>query len=245
MRHLKLLILAAMALCVFGAVGTAIASAEEVLNPAILCLVAGCGTLEVKASGGASKLEDTAGNSLTGTEVASTIKGCEVIAKTEEKDINLCKDVLIVFKGVKNSSGAECKTGAAAKGTVEALLDLHLASELSTSKVLEPLLLAKVLNAELGPELTLTCALVKEVVKGTIGCLLLPGLTNIGLKEKEEVELKCAIKEKGKPLTGECEQLCEQLKENPFEAKLSEKFLPAAMEITLKGKPTKDIFIDD
>jgi hypothetical protein len=240
MRYFKLLFLATTASCAFGAVGTTAVSAEE---PAILCLVAGCGALEVKATGSTFRLEDTNGNSLKGAEVASTLKGCEVIAGSGEKDINLCKDILVALKGVENDAGAKCKTGTAANGTVEASLDLHIAAEKNVTKELEPLLLALFLSGELKKELTITCALVKDVVRGALGCLLLPGLKN--LFPADALNVHCLIKERGKPLTGECEILCQWLTEEPFEAKLKETFVPAWMELLLTGKPSKDIFVTD
>jgi len=241
MRRIKLMVLAAMALYAFGAVSATMAQAEDG-TPAILCFVKGCSsTLTANLKGGASTLTQLAEFlTVTSTEVEASIKGCEPLAGTEEKDVQLCKDQLIVFKGV-GSKGQKCKTGAAANGTVESLLDLHVGAETSTGGVLEPLLLMKILNAELGTELKVTCGVIREAIKGTLGCLLLPGLT---LTKK--IELLCKINTTTfDPETGTCVVLCEQLKEDPFMTKFGEKFEDAWWSLHMEGEFNKEVFIDD
>jgi hypothetical protein len=51
-----------------------------------------------------------------------------------------------------------CQSEGDAAGTVLALLDLHMATEKSTTGVLEPLLLMRLLNVSLGEVLKVTCA---------------------------------------------------------------------------------------
>jgi len=240
MKRIKLMVLAAMALCAFGAVSATLAQAEDG-PPAILCFVKGCAKeFEVKLKGGASKLTQLSeALTITSTTVAATIKGCEPLTGTEEKDFQLCKDQEIVFSGTE-SKGQKCKTGALTNGTVASLLDLHVGDETSTTGVLEPLLLAKVLNSELKPELAITCGVLKETVKGTVGCLLLPGLT---LTKK--LELICAVNAKFDPETGTCKLECGELEKDPFLSKLGEKFEDAWEGITLTGEQTKELFIDD
>jgi hypothetical protein len=236
MEYPKLSILAVVAFCAFGLLGVAVAGAE---GPAILCLVAGCGGLEVKLLGGSFKLEDESQSFVQGGEVASAVTGCNLVAGSGEKDIALCNDIRLVLKSFNG-----CKNNGNPNGTAEVLLDLDLAAELNGAKELEPLLLLKMLDMTLKPEVTILCSFFVIVLKGTLGCLLLPGLRNIATTD--EVEIGCQIKGRGKPLTGECEVACEWLSVDPFVVKLAKAtFSPAWMNLRLKGKPSKDIFIDD
>jgi hypothetical protein len=248
MRQVKLLVLAAMALFAFGAfTASAFAvEAEEENNPRILCLTTPCSGLEGTLKGGVSFLEDLTGKKIEGTTVEAKLKNCENLAG--EKDINLCKDVPIDFFGVKKA-GVACRSEneSGEKDPVEtilALLDLHIAAEKSTSGVLEPLLLAQVLGVDL-KTLIFNCGGVKSVVKGTIACLLLPGLTNIPITG--EVEIKCEINTTTHDaVTGTCNVLCEDFGKIGLTSTLDGKTETDAWEqITLKGKLNKDIFIDD
>jgi hypothetical protein len=252
MRRFKLLALAALALFAFGAVAASVASAEEKeekSNPRILVLSGGKITeLKAELKGGASKLEDTGGKTLTGTGVTATLSGCSALTET---DTNSCKDQAITFTGVKKGEvtcRSESTSGKDAIETVLGLLDLSAAAEETATKVLQPLLLAKVLGAALESELTIVCGVVKTKVKGTIGCLLLPGLTNIATTAKVEVTCKLLKGSPGIQETGTCTvtaAACKELKENPFEANLGEGFKGAGMEIKLEGTFNKDVFIDD
>jgi hypothetical protein len=250
MRRVKLLFFSALALMAFGTVGTTVASAADEGTPQVLCLVAGCQNLEGTLKGGASELVTLSGKVISGETVEGTLKNCEAVAGTGEKDILLCKDVPIDFTGVK-SGGANCKTEGDAVGVVLVLLDLHMADEKSTGGVLQPLLLFHILNSKLELlEVVITCGVLKVLVKGTIGCLALPGLVNIPTTQEVEVLCKLLKKEKeGKkeidPETGTCEVLCELLEKNPFLANLGGGYEDAWMSIHAKGKLNKDIFIDD
>jgi hypothetical protein len=87
---------------------------------------------------------------------------------------------------------------------------------------------------------------VKIKESGNIACLLEPGLTNIPITS--EVEIKCTVnKATHDPETGTCNVLCEVFGPIGLNASFAEKETPKdAWElITLKGKPNKDIFIDD
>ena len=247
MKVVKLWILAAMAMMAFGAVGAAVASAEDG-PPEILCFVKGCiKELETTFKGEASFLSDLAGLTITSTSAKTTVAGCKELTGSEGKDGNLCTNQTILFEGTE-SKKAKCNTPGDAAGVVLVKLDLHLAAELNAAKTeLEPLLLSRILNAkeEFGP-IIIECALgtIKLEVKGTAPCLLLPGLTLIAVTT--ELEVSCKINTTTHdPETGECELLCEWLKEAPFQSKLAAAFEDAAMNIKLKGKFQKEIFIDD
>ena len=73
------------------------------------------------------------------------IKDCENLAEST-KDTNLCKDVLLTVTGYKQGTSAcRSENNKGEKDPVEtilALLDLHLSSEETAGKVLQPLLLA-------------------------------------------------------------------------------------------------------
>jgi hypothetical protein len=243
MKQVRLLVLAAMALLAFGVVGAAVANAE---TAELLLLENGVTKLEAKFTGGANKLGSLAGKELTGTSIEGTLKGCENLG-TSEKDTNSCKGVTLTFKGVKQGT-VNCRSEAGeTKDAIETVLvvtDLKLAAEESTSKTLQPLLLFKVLGQAGGEEeLTINCGGVKDKVKGTIGCLLLPGLENI--PTTKEAEIACKISSKKDPETGKCEVNCEWLTEHPFESNLGAGFEDSWMEISAKGKFNKDIFLDD
>jgi len=247
MRSIKLWILAGMAMMAFGAVGAAAASAEDG-PPEVLCFVKGCiGELEGKYAGGAAFLSDLAGNLISATSVQITVKGCKELTGSEGKDGNLCNNQTITFEGIE-AKKAKCNTPGDAAGIALVKGDGHLAAELNAAKTeLEPLLLARILNAKeaFGP-IILECALgtVKIEVKGTIACLVSPGLTLI--PTTKEGELSCKVNATTHdPETGECELLCEWLKEEPFQSKIGAAFEDAWMNGSGKGKTNKEVFIDD
>jgi hypothetical protein len=248
MRTVKLMGLAVLALFAFAASGAYAVEAEESNNPRILCLVEKCSELEGTLKGGVSRLEDLAGKTIEGTAAEAKLKGCENLAGN--KDINLCFDVPIHFTGTKKEKVA-CRSENAKgeKDPVEvilALLDLHMAAELTSASVLQPLLLAKVLGTDLTETLTINCGVVKTTVKGQIGCLLLPGLANI--PTTTAVEVVCALnKEKHDPVTGTCNVLCTDFGAtigliSTLDGKTE---TDSWEEIKLSGNLNKDIFIDD
>lgn len=243
MRPVRLLACVATMLCASG-VCVAVASAEDTGSPSILCLVKGCQNLEGTLTGGNVKLVTSKNAKIPEAEgIEASLKNCETVAGTEEKDVRLCKDVTIMFAGVKVES-TKCNTEGDANGTVLALFDLHMASETTSEGALVPLLLARVLNSKLEPlPITLKCgAAFKFEVRGTLGCLFTPGLKNVVTTEM--LELSCKVKEK-EAETGTCQQLCELLQEAPFEANLGSGFEPGWMELHAEGSPSKDVFIDD
>lgn len=123
--------------------------------------------------------------------------------------------------------------------------DVQLAGEETSSKSLAPLLLVKVLGAsEAEEELTINCGVVKNKMKGVLGCLLLPGLENI--PTTKEVEVTCKINATTKdPETGTCQTSCEWLKEHPFEANLGAGLEDSWIAMNAKGTFNKDVFLDD
>lgn len=195
-------------------------------------------------TGGKAKLVSVKNAKVAEAEkVEASLENCEAVKGTEEKDIRLCKDILGTFTGV-SVSGTKCNTEGDGEGIALVLFDLHTASETTSGGVLEPLLLARLLNAKLEAlPITLICgSVLKFEVKGTLGCLLLPGLVNIATTEK--VEVLCKLHEKTAE-TGTCQQLCEWLLEAPFEVNWGSGFESAWMQLHVEGAPSKDIFIDD
>jgi hypothetical protein len=108
------------------------------------------------------------------------------------------------------------------------------------------LLISHVISVDEDPELRLTCGLVKVLVKGRFGCLLLPGLTQIAAKGSIETLCK---QEKGTAMTGTCvetKELCEELQKEPLLVEAGGGgFINAAMEWHLEGSFNFDVFIDD
>lgn len=246
MRPVRLLACAAVLLCGAGAFGAPVASAEDPGSPSILCLVKGCQNLEGTLTGTMGKLVGVKNAKIAEAEkMQIALKGCEAFGGTEEKDIRLCKDVLGTFTSVK-VEGTTCHSEGDLEPLTLVLFDLHTASEMTSGagSLLVPLLLARVLNAKLEAlPITIICGSVfKFEVKGTLGCLLLPGLVNIPTEKK--VEVLCKLHEK-EAETGTCQQLCEWLSEAPFEANLGSGFEPAWMALHVEGLLNKDIFIDD
>jgi hypothetical protein len=253
MRLVKLWALAALALLAFGVVGTAAAGAEEGKDgaPEILCLVTGC-VKELKAefltdsTGGTTQLLGLGGLGVTATDAHTVLEKCTPLDETE-KDTNLCKDQTIDFHGVEFKK-LKCSTAGDESGTALLLLDVHIAAEEEPiKKILEPLILAKILNSALKAEpVTITCGggVAKFEVRGTVACLLLPGLKEIPTTEM--VEILCKINTTTHdPETGKCELLCEWLEKEPLEANLNGKFEDAWQLIHLLGFFNKTIFIDD
>ncbi len=247
MRHLKLLIASALAISAFATVCTAVAQAEGG-NPAALLLETGVANLEVKFSGLTDyEFGNLAGKKLEGTGVEGTLKGCKEEGST--KDTSLCEPVTFTFKSLKEEKVA-CRSENA-KGekdaieTVLVVVDLHLAAEETSSKVLEPLLLLKVLGMSGGEkELVINCGGVKNKIKGVLGCLLTPGLANVAATE--ELSLECTQNATTHDqVTGKCEKLCELLEKEPFLSSLGGVFEDSGMNIDVKGKPNKDVFLDD
>ncbi len=252
MRKIKMLILAAMALFAFGAFAAS-AFAEDGA-PRLLLLSGNVTKLNGTLKGTNSTLETVGGLQLTGETVKGKLENCKE-TEGSTADTSLCGPVILEFTGVAKKT-AKChsemankeEADNAEKGIVLVATDVHFAAEENSAKELQPLILFKVLGALSGEspeELTINCAGVITKVRGTIGCLLTPGLANIAANGEET--LKCKIKEAGKPETGTCEKLCEWLTEHPFEAKLGTSFEGAWMTAEAKGalSTEDDIFLDD
>ena len=235
----QLMIGLALVMAAFTGLHASTVNAEGDGGPSILLLGKGAKTLEAVFTDTTSRYArlSRAGVSFTGAEMRW--KGCEGIPGSEEKDVNLCKDVLVELRGA-----GKCRTEGSESGVVLFLADLHLAAEKTSSGELVPLLLVQFLSKSLTEEVKMLCGFVLIGFRGTLGCLLRPGLTNIA--PTEEVELVCKINStQNDPETGECEVLCELLLEHRFEAEDTASFEDAWMERTMKGKFNQDIFIDD
>jgi hypothetical protein len=263
MRHLRLLIVAMFAILAFGAVATAVASAEETEeknNPRLLVLEKK--VTELKFSGTASETSTLSvlknAERLTDNgKAAAKLEGCLEISGLP-LDTTLCHTGLLTFEGVKTAAGVSCRSETLAGvkdalGVVLARIDGHIADEKSTENVLEPLLIAEALGVD-GTEkvapVEIKCGTALNIrVLGKIPCLILPGL-----KETSSLEILCKTAlEGGVPngdqTTGKCEltaTLCKELEENPFRASFdgvtSEM---AAMLLHINGTSNIPVYLDD
>jgi hypothetical protein len=228
----------ALAVSALTGVHAPAAGAEGDGAPAILLLEKGAKALEATFTDTASRYERLSGTGVSFTGAEMRWKGCEAVPGSEEKDVSLCKDVLVELRGA-----GKCRTPGSELGVILFLVDLHLAAEKTTLGVLQPLLLARFLSKDLKEEVDILCGFVEIRLRGTLGCLLLPGLKNIA--PTEEVELVCKINSAlHDPEAGQCVLLCELL-EHLFEVADTGPYQDAWMERTMKGKFNKDIFIDD
>ena len=187
-------------------------------------------------------------------EGKGTVKGCKEL-NGSKVDTTLCEGLLEFLKSkVKGGAACRSETEGGTKDPIETVLakvDYHLATELSQAKVLQPVLIVVVLG-QAGEEkdLILNCGGAKIKVLGAIGCLLLPGLKEVGA-EKEEWEILCKTDltsevPNGDQLTGTCQQLCEWLTEHPFLATIGSKEEEmAAFLVHATGKFNQAAFIDD
>lgn len=244
MKIVKLWAVAAFALFAFGSLGTAVASAEDGV-PMILCLVENCskeleGTFKLEA-GGTWTEEDLNGDQMTAKGAEITVKACEA---TTGKDTNFCKDQKLILTGAEHN-GVKCNTEGDAAGTIKMLLDLRVAAELNAAGTeLEPLLIMKILKANLTAGLVYKCGVMMFEIKGDVGCLVIPGLTQVAANGT--VEVLCKLNKKTHdPETGKCELSCEELEKEPGEDNQSGKFVDMWWNFHLVGEFQKDIFIDD
>jgi hypothetical protein len=247
MSKAKLLLFAVLALFAFSAVSAAVASAEDPNSPMLLILEgSSVKALEGTFKGGASSLSALGGTGLTGTEVEGSVKNCKE-SSVSAKDTNLC-EALLTFKGVKSKGTTACRSeSSAGKDAIESVLvltDLHIASEKSTSGELQPLVLFLVLGVAGETELTLNCGGLKDLVKGTIGCLMTPGLTTVAAGGTYTIACKQNATTHDAE-TGECEQLCEWLTTEPFQSNLGSGFEDAWMNVSATGSLNLSSYIDD
>ncbi len=248
MKPNHIAVLTALALVALGALAAQPAVAEDG-QPALLLLSGNVTTMEGTLKGGGATLESVGKKTITGTAVEGTVKSCKELEKSAT-DTSLCGPVQLKFTGTKKEATA-CRSESATgeKDPTETILvssDLHFASEETSGKELQPLLLLKVLGQVSGEsELIVVCGTVKVKVKGVLGCLLLPGLTNVAAGGS--LELKCK-QSSGDSELGTCEKLCEWVTEFPFEATLNGKtFECAALSATASGalSSKNDLFLDD
>jgi hypothetical protein len=253
MTRRSLAMLAILLLCLIGAVATTTASAAI---PAILLLAAKAGleasfTNQTKEGKAIHVFETVGKKALTSTTVTLTFKGCLEL-EGSKVDTNLCHEGLLTFTGLKLEA-ASCRTEneLGEKDPIEVFLakvDVHLADEKSTAKELVPLLVISLAGVKGEKEVIVNCAAVKVLVKGRVGCLMVPGLTQ--LVAFQEITIECEQKE-GKQVTGTCEEtkvLCEELANNPLEMKFgAAAFEKAALELnpSIKGSFPVDVFLDD
>jgi hypothetical protein len=240
MHKLKLLCLTALALFSFAAFAAS-AFAEE---PAILVAEGKVSELKATLTGTAPiQLISLSGEkTITATGAIATVKGCKELS---EKDTNLCEDQSLTFTGLKQGEVACRSENAKAEKdpieTILTLLDEHVVSQKNAAKELVPALQAKILGNALEAEVKFNCGTTKSQVKGTIECLLSPGLkTTTAIEKVCKVNATTHDAEKGT-----CEILCTDLGTVGLEANLDGKTFKDAWElITLKGTTNKSIFID-
>ena len=258
MKRIRLMMLAIFALLALGAVSSTAAMAESDGPPAILVLEGTVTGLEFKGpdegENGKAKtaLSTLNKKSIEGEGIGATLSEC-VTLEGKEKDSNLCHkgsiDFLKTKQGAVNCASESEKEGKITKDPAETILvlvDAHLADEKSTGGVLQPLLILEVLGINKEAELKINCGGVKELVKGRIGCLVLPGLKEIVAGEK--IEVLCKTKESGDQETGTCEEtkvLCDELAKKPLEGNLGAGFEMAAQTAHINLTANKNVFIDD
>jgi hypothetical protein len=191
MRNLKLLGLALLAVCAFGA---ALASAASAINPGVLFLGTETAPVTVNVANGALVTSLTllpSEKKITCTEFAAAGK----IGKASETHSNL-GELGVTYKGCTTEKGAvSCasQTTAGVKdtsGTIllqEANTDLHLVALETAAKALVPGILIGLLE-ENKVDLTLVCGLVKFKVLGAI-FFEVQG-TNLETEEHNSVKLE-------------------------------------------------------
>jgi hypothetical protein len=223
------------------------ASAATAETPAILLLSGKVSELKTELKGGTWKIETVGLKSIAGSGATATITECEEL-DGKALDTNLCADLLTLTGAKKEKVACRSETLAGVKDPIETILvkvDLHLDSEKSTTGVLQPLLVFKFHGVDGDEEVIVNCGGIKYKIKGKVGCLLLPGLTQIASGGK--IEVVC-IQEKGKQITGTCVEtklLCEELANDPFLADLGAGFETAGLDLRVEGSFNKDVFIDD
>jgi hypothetical protein len=248
MRQLKLLMLAMLSVLAFGAVATAVASAEDG-QPALLTEGGAATALQGTFAGTGSTLSTLGGKVITGTGITATIAGCTAL-EGKEKDTNNCAKTTVDFTGVTSSgSGCRSENAKAEKDPIETVLTLLVTRAAAGLKVTElsPLVIFTVLGIAGESELTIVCGVLKDKVRGLIACLLAPGLTQVAAKGKFEVLCKTS-KVLGDPEEEECTQtaaICKELKEKPFESNLGAGFEMASMLAHLEGSFNLGVFVDD
>lgn len=241
MRSAKLLAGIIMALLAMGITASAAMAEEEKANLGILCLVIKCGALGGKFKGGASLVDGLTGNAVHLTGVELTLN--ELCEETSGgRDVTSCKDQRVALTGAEDG-GAKCKTEGDEPGTLLFLVDIRTAAEKSGAGVLEPLFLIKMLSLDLKPEELFSCGVLKLSMKGTISCLVIPGLANI--PTTENAEISCKLTKGNDPETGKCEVGCEELTKEPLLVNFGKGFEDSWIEVSLSGKFTKDVFLDD
>jgi hypothetical protein len=262
MHKVKLLGLLVLALFSFGAFAATGAYAEEEKQkeeenkPQLLVLTGEGKEIKGTLTGENAELIQLSGEkTIKATKAEAKLENCENLS-TNPKDTNLCKDVPLIFTGVKQGEAAcrseNNKGEKAAVETVSTLLDIHIGAGLNAAKKLIPILFAKALGSALEEEIKLACGLVKiQVLGGTekepkgspvLGCELLPGLENITV-----VEVTCKVNTTTHDAElPTCSVLCTDLGTPGFFADLDGKtFKDASESIKLKGTLNKDVFIDD
>jgi hypothetical protein len=242
MHRFKLVGLALLAVFALAAVVASAASAEA---PLILVLpgetTAG---LTFSGSGGASKLETLTKKTITCTKTEVNATFNAIVGKETDSETG---NATIDFSGCKKEKVACRSEEGATKDAVEVILTplaVAGASEESSTGTLQSLLVSTV--APTGGVLFLNCGGVKEEIKGSVGCLVSPALTEIAAGTS--VTISCA-ETGGDQTTGkkcvETKATCEKLAKEPLMANLGLGFEDSAEEISVSGTFNKMVTIDD
>jgi len=197
--------------------------------------------LKFEGKAGGSKLETTGGKTISCTAAKATAKftatGVEANSEKGEATVDLegCKKEKVACRS-ENSKGEKDPVE-----VVLAPLGLTDASEETAAKELQ-----FVWVATFKETLLINCGVVKNEVKGNVGCLVKPALTEVAAGGT--VTFACAVEAKGKQKTGKCvatKATCEKLEKEPLSANLGVGFEGAAAEITIEGSFGKMVTLDD
>ena len=238
MHRVKFTGVAVVAVCAFTALVASVAAAEPLLS-----VLSGekISELKYEGTGGASTLETLSLKTIGGTKAKVTATFNALTDATADTG-----NATVTFEGTKKekvSCRSESKAGVKdAVETIVTQLSLTTAAELTKAKELEGMLVNKVEGDTKGAgetEVIINCGGVKELVLGTLPCLVTP--INTEIAAGNAFNIKC-VEEKGDLVTGECKETknaCEKLTNTPLLASLGAGFEDAAEEVTLEGKFNK------
>jgi hypothetical protein len=243
MKHLRLLGLTVLAVFAFASVAAATAFAEE---PVVLVLPG----------------ETIGGTELTGTSGEGTLEtvGKKTIKCTKSKNTDTlegegadtAKDKAIIdFEECKEGS-ANCRSEneKAEKDPIGTILirTSTLSASFEKEGKLVPGIVFTLLSEPKGGNQIFNCGTLKDEVKGSVGCVVSPGLTEIAAGGT--ITITCSQKEGKQTNLGTCignAVTCEELTKHPLEGALGGKatFEKSGENIVATDKGPKMLFFDD
>jgi hypothetical protein len=237
MKRLRIIGLAAFAVCMFAAVGPSGAGAEALLLVLGSEAVSG---LEYTGNGGEAILEDDGKKTIVCKEVNATATFVEKSGKPADSEQG--KADINFRKCKKEKINCRSEISETEKDPVETILvDPGLIGSAGTKGTELRYELVNLLSQTL----LINCGGVKEEVKGSVACVVTPSLAEV--EAGVTVTITCT-QEKGKQVSGACVEpakACEDLKNNPFLANLGGGFKSAGELVTVKGSFNKMITLDD